>query len=209
MRSAVSLLLCAVLCGGCSTSGAGSRSPPDLTSARSVGRGPRFRPPPTSRLVARASSIDGMRCHVPMPIAAAAHVEVFAFGHVVLIPAGIGVAPPLHRRGAYVDGGRCVYPLWTVEPTGLLLMRSARALTLGQLFELWGQPLSDRRVAGFPAPASSGVSVFIDGVRRHGSPSSAPIAPAAQITIEVGPYVPPHSRYGFPLQSAPAARDLR
>ncbi len=143
-----------------------------------------------------------MRCRGPVPVTAAAHVEVFAFGHVVVVPAGIGVAPPLRRRGAYVEGGRCLYPLWTVEPTGLLLMRSTRVLTLGQLFELWGQPLSHRKVAGFLAPARSDVAVFVDGVRWHASPSSAPIAPTAQITIEVGPYVPPHNRYIFPALAA-------
>ncbi len=214
MRSALPLLLCVVLCAGCSAAGsassAASRSPPELTWARSVGQGPRFRPGPTGPLVARASPVDGMRCRVVAPILAAAHVEVFSSGHVVVIPAGIGVAPPFHRRGAYVDAGRCVYPLLTVEPTGLLLMRSTRVLTLGQLFELWGEPLSEREVAGFLGPASSGVSVFIDGARWRGSPSSAPIDPAAQITIEVGPYVTPHSHYTFPaLQSLLVARGLR
>jgi hypothetical protein len=143
-----------------------------------------------------------MRCDAPAPIVAAAHVEVFASGHVVVIPAGIGVAPPLRRRGAYVDGGRCTYPLWTVEPTGLLLMQTHRAFTLRQLFQLWGQALTHGTVASFAAPRGAGVSVFIDGARWRGEPSSAPIAAYSQITIEVGSYVPPHSHYTFPaLQS--------
>lgn len=151
--------------------------------------------------VAHARPVDGLTCRGAARSVAAAHVEVFASGRVVVIPAGIGVAPPLRRRGAYVDAGRCVYPLWTVEPTGLLLMRTREVLKLGQLFDLWGQPLSRRAVASFLAARGTGVSVFIDGARWRGRPSLAPLAPAAQITIEVGPYVPPHSRYTFPTRS--------
>lgn len=139
-----------------------------------------------------------MRCRAPARIAAEAHVEVFASGHVVVVPAGIGVAPPLRRRGAYVDGGRCTYPLWTVEPTGLLLMQTHRAFRLGQLFELWGQALTRRMVASFVAPKGAGVSVFIDGTLSRGELSSTPIAALSQITIEIGSYVPPHNRYIFP-----------
>ena len=71
--------------------------------ARGVGRGPRFRPSPTSALVARAARVDGMRCERTSPAASVAHIEVFAANHVVVIPAGIGFAPPLGRRGAYSD----------------------------------------------------------------------------------------------------------
>ena len=46
------------------------------------------------------------------------HVEFFARGKVMVVPAGIGVAPPLRRDGAYVRGGRCRFPLSTTEPTG-------------------------------------------------------------------------------------------
>jgi len=176
-------VVAAVLCGGCSAARSMSsdraRSRPDLASARSVGHGSRFRPGPTGALVARARPVDGMRCRAPARIVAAAHVEVFAFGHVVVIPAGMGVAPPLRRRGAYVDGGRCAYPLWTVEPTRLLLTQTPRRLTLGQVFESWGQALTHRMVASFVAPTGAGVSVFIDGAPWRGDPSSAPIAAAA------------------------------
>ncbi len=130
--------------------------------------------------------------------ASLAHLEVFAAGHVVRVPAGIGFAPPLGRHGAYVRAGRCVYPIRTVEPTGLVLLAAGPIRKLGQFFDLWGQPLSNHEVAGFRAPAEQGVSVFIDGTLWRGSPDSAPISPGAQITIEVGPYVPPHTRYTFP-----------
>jgi hypothetical protein len=158
------LALLAVLLAGCSGQGAGSsgRGPqglPGLSSARNVGRGPRFRPDATGALTARAEPVDRMRCRRPGPVAAAVHVEIFAAGHVVRIPAGIGFAAPLSRHGAYVSGGRCAYPLRTVEPTGVVLMEAGRAVTLGRLFDVWGQRLTRRAVAGFSAPGGAGVSV--------------------------------------------------
>jgi hypothetical protein len=148
-----------------------------------------------------------MRCVAPGPVLSAAHVEVFAAGHVVVIPAGIGFAPPLSRHGAYVNGGRCAYPVRTMAPTGVVLMEAARAVTLGRFFALWGQPLSRTTVAGFPAASGAAVSLFIDGSRWRGDPSLAPMAPWSQIAIEVGPRVSPHGRYTFPaLQSVASAR---
>ncbi len=206
------LVFLALLSAGCSTEAGSSleqttRSVPGLASARDVGRGPRFRPRPTGALAARARPVDGMRCLPPRRVVAEAHIEVFAAGHVVVIPAGIGFAPPLSRRGAYVHGERCGYQVRTIAPTGILLMAAGRPLTLGRLFDLWGEPLSHRTVVGFSAAKGAEVSVFIDGSRWRGDPSSAPIAPSAQITIEVGPRVTPRGRYTFPpLRSAAAAR---
>lgn len=197
------LVLLSLLSAGCSTEAGSSTSRdlsslPDLASARSVGHGPRFRPSPTGTRAARAEPVEGMRCLAPRRVVAVAHIEVFAAGHVLVVPAGIGFAPPLVRHGAYVSGGRCAYRIRTVAPTGLLLMEARRPVTLGQFFALWGQRLSRRTVAGFSPSRGTGVSVFIDGSRWRGDPSLVPIVSRAQITIEVGPRVTPHARYMFP-----------
>lgn len=149
-------------------------------------------------MVARAKPLDAMRCHARSDVVGAAHVEVFAYRHVVVIAAGIGVAPPLRRRGAYVLGGRCAYQLHTLEPTGLVLIDAGPPRTLGDLFALWGRPLTRRVVAAFRAAAGQPVAVFLDGVRWSGSPGAAPLSMGAQITIELGGYVKPHARYEFP-----------
>lgn len=207
------LVLLALLCPGCSTGARSSSSQapssalPDPASARSVGRGPRYRPSPTGHLEAHAKPVGGMRCLPPGRVVSAAHIEIFADDHVVVVPSGIGFAPPLRRHGAYVSGGRCAYRMQTLAPTGLVLMQAGPTVTIGRLFDLWGQPFTRRRVAGFVAPGGTEVSVFIDGARWRGDPSSAPIAPGAQIAMEVGPYVTPHARYTFPpLESSASAR---
>lgn len=123
-----------------------------------------------------------------------AHLELFAGGRVVLVPPGIGIAPPRSREGAYVRGRRCSYPLRTREPTGVVEVDARTRMTLGQLFDVWGQPLSRRRLAGFSGP----VEAYVSGVRRHGDPRSIPLRRHAQIVLEAGGHVPPHSDYTFP-----------
>ena len=202
MRAAAGLL-CSLLAAGCAAtpraeSKRGSSGVDYLASARTVGPGTSFRPGPTDVLVAQAARADGMSCKVPSPATSVAHVEVFAANHVVVIPAGIGIAPPLVAHGAYAYGGRCVYPLRTLEPTGVLLIEPGPTRSLGQFFDLWGQPLNQRDVAGFHAPHGHTVSVFVDGTLWRGNPRSVSISAQAQITIEVGPFVRPHVRYSFP-----------
>jgi hypothetical protein len=145
-----------------------------------------------------------MRCRASSPVVSAVHVEVFAEDHVVVVPAGVGVAPPLGTQGAYVSGGSCLYPLHTLEPTGLVLLGPGPTRTLGEFFAVWGQPLGREIVAGFHAPRGGHVAVYIDGVEWRGDPGAAQLFPHAQLTIEVGPHVPPHARYVFP--SLPQAR---
>jgi hypothetical protein len=128
------------------------------------------------------------------------HVELFAKKLVLLLPAGIGVAPPLERSGAYVLRGRCSYPLRTREPSGVIEVREGRALRLGQLFDVWGQPLSRHGLAGFRAKAGERVLAYVDGRRWTGDPRAIPLRRHAQIVLEVGGYIPPHTSYRFPKQ---------
>jgi hypothetical protein len=151
--------------------------------------------------VDRRAIVGGMRCRAVTRVVSAAHVEAFAEDHVVVIPAGVGVAPPLRWAGAYVRGGSCLYPLHTLEPTGLVLLGAGPTRTLGEFFALWGQPLGDRVLAGFAAPRGDRVAVFIDGVAWHADPAAAPLSAHTQLTVEVGPHVPPHARYLFPAVS--------
>jgi hypothetical protein len=121
------------------------------------------------------------------------HLELFAARRVVLVPPGIGVAPPRTREGAYVRGGRCEYPLHTREPTGVVEV-AARGLTLGRLFAVWGQPLTSTRMAGF----GGRVRAYVGGRHWHGSARAIPLTRHAQIVLEVGGHVRPHKSYGFP-----------
>lgn len=166
-----------------------------LLSARPAGRGPRFRPSPLSAAVSSAAPLGRLRCGAGAT-AFAVHVELFAANRVLVVPAGIGIAPPHVRDGAYVRGGRCDYPLRTREPTGLVEVAAGPQLRLADLFALWGQPLSRHRLATFRARAE--VLAYVGGRRWRGRPGDIPLRRHAQIVLEAGPRVPPHASYRFP-----------
>ncbi|MDX6669508.1 MAG: hypothetical protein QOK04_2888, partial [Solirubrobacteraceae bacterium] len=155
-RIGIVTLACGVLsAGGCGGSGRPfePHGPP-----RSLGPGPRYRPPALGKAAAAGAPVDGLRCTSASVRRFGAHLEIFAGGRVVAIPPGIGIAPPAPRRGAYVRAGRCSYPVRTTEPTGVIEVASGARATLGHLFDVWGQPLSRSRVAGFDAAPAERVS---------------------------------------------------
>jgi hypothetical protein len=182
---------------GQATGTAGTASAPDtaiprslLSQARPIGTGPRFQPPVTGPVTGQCAPALGPRHGV--------HVEVFAANRVVLLPAGIGTRPPRTVLTGRIIRARCYGALVSLDPTGLVLVRSGERLTLGALFRSWGQPLGGTRLASFGVPAGTRVAVFVDGRPWHGSPAAVPLTPHAEIVLEVGPHVPPHTSYTFP-----------
>jgi hypothetical protein len=161
-----------------------------LLEARPIGAGPRFHPAPTGVVVGRCASGLGAR--------SAVHVEVLAANRVVIVPAGIGVRPPLTRSAGRIARARCYGALVTLEPTGVVLVRAGARPLLSDLFRAWGQPLSPSRLASFAASAGTRVAAFVDGRRWRGAPGSVPLLSHAEIVLEVGPHVPPHHSFTFP-----------
>ena len=158
-----------------------------------IGRGPAHQPPALSPAVRAGRPVRDMLCTTADPPRYGVHVELFGERMSAVLPAGIGIAPPWRGRRPYVTSGRCSYPLRTREPTGVIEVATA-GLTLGDLFKLWGQPLSSQRAGAFRGP----VNVYVAGRRWKGDPQTIPLTRHAQITIAVGGGVPIHSRYEFP-----------
>jgi len=113
-------------CGGDRSAPVGSgRLAPDLLPLRS-GRTAAYRLPAAGAAVRRRLPVRGLRCRRASARGRSVHLELYARRLVVPVPAGIGLAPPLRRSGAYVRGGACSYPLRTYEPTGVIVLMSAR-----------------------------------------------------------------------------------
>lgn len=186
------LLLGAIALAGCGGEDRASQAPPPKPQL--FGPGPRFRPKPYGEAVKRARPIHGLRCERRTRKRHLAFVETIIDGRVVRMPAGIGIAPPQRHHGAYVESGRCDYPLRTREPTGKVEVERGRAVTVGDLFEVWGQPLSRRRVLSFHGP----VRAYAGRQRAEGDPRRLRLREHAVITLETGRYVPPHASYAFP-----------
>jgi hypothetical protein len=161
-----------------------------LSEARPIGTGPRFTLLASGPVSGRCESAVGPRFGV--------HVEVFAANRVLLLPAGIGARPPWKELNGRITRARCYGVLVTLDPTGLVLVRAGERLTLAALFRSWGEPLSRTRLTSFTTQRGTQVSVFVDGRPWHAAPAEVPLAPHAEIVLEVGPHVPPHSSYTFP-----------
>jgi len=110
-----------------------------------------------------------------------AHLELFANGFAIVIPARVGL------RSA-----RCRAHVWTTTPTGVV--RFDRAATLGDLFSLWGMPLGRQRLLSF----HGAVSLFRNGLRVRGDPGAVPLRNGDELVLETGPYIPPHRSFRFP-----------
>jgi hypothetical protein len=139
-------------------------------------------------------TVDGISCR---PLAKETdkyhihiHVAVYVNGHQVRLPAGIGITKPLlvqhYASGLFDDVGLydCLYWLHTHVADGIVHVEAPtkQSFTLGQFFDVWGQPLGPSQVG----PAKGAVVVFENGKRLSGNPRSTPLLPHADIQIDVG-----------------------
>jgi len=194
-RTAPAALAALILTAACKSTGrqtSTTSAPPAalVAQARPIGRGARFQPPSRGPVIGTCDRGLGPREGV--------HIEVFAANRVVLVPARIGTRPPRSFSAGRISSARCYGDLVTLDPTGVVLVRPGVRPVLADLFRAWGQPLSARRIASFPASGGARVVVFVNGRRWPGAPGRVPLARHWEIVLEVGLHVPPHRSYTFP-----------
>jgi hypothetical protein len=181
VRRAAAAAILAVALAGCGAGGGGpwrGAIPPVP-----IGQGARFHPPPTAGPAATCR---------PRPARHSAHIELFAAGRVILVPAALGVSGSRRGPDGRHAGGRCRQALFTTEPTGVVEATVARP-TVGDLFRIWARPLSPRRMLSFRGR----VRAYVGGRRWRADPRSIPLTRHAVVVLQVGPYVRPHARYRF------------
>lgn len=160
-----------------------------------VSREPGFVLPAAPANVQSGRAVAGMNCSARRAVDAV-HLEIFVNRRVLIMPAGIGLRPPLRRAGiARLAGGRCSYPLHTLDPTGTVFVERSRPRALGAFFAIWGQHLAPRQLLSFPGR----VRAFRNGREWTGDPRRMPLRRHDEIVLEVGGYVTPHTRYLFPV----------
>ena len=150
---------------------------------------------------ATGASVDGIQCgsHEEALFHIHAHVAVMVNGAARGIPRGVGIAPPRQEEqtssGPYVVSGSCFYWLHTHTADGIIHIESPvqRSFTLGDFFDIWGQPLSTAQVG----PARGTVTVYLNGARFTGDPRSVPLTAHAVIQLDVGADTPP-APFDFP-----------
>ena len=128
-----------------------------------------------------------------------AHLTLYINGKEMWVPAGVGVTQPLvldpDRPDPVITAARGFYWLHTHDESGVIHAEAPEPhpFTLGQFFDVWGQPLSRRAVG----PANGDVTVLVDGKPFPGNPRSIPIEPHELIQLNVGRDVP-FQPYKFP-----------
>ena len=147
------------------------------------------------KTVQPGETVDGVTCQPSEKIAfhLHAHLTLFVSGRASQVPYGIGISAPQAQQtahGPYVGAGACFSWLHTHAADGIIHIESPvqRAFTLGNLFDVWGQPLSTSQVG----PATGTVTTLVGNRVWLGDPRDVPLTAHSQIQLEVGrPLVAP------------------
>ncbi len=112
---------------------------------------------------------------------------MFANGAPWRIPYGIGIPGAQASAtpgGPYVAAGSCFYWLHTHAADGIIHIESPvpRTYTLGNFFDVWGQPVGPNEVG----PVSGPLTALYNGQVFSGNPRAIPLTRHAQIQLEVG-----------------------
>lgn len=100
-----------------------------------------------------------------------AHLAIFIDGTPRQVPQGVGIP------------GSCLYWLHTHAPDGIIHVESPvqRTFTLGDFFDIWGQPLGPNKVG----PAIGPVTAIYNGKLYNGNPRDIPLNAHALIQLDV------------------------
>ncbi|HET9949426.1 MAG TPA: hypothetical protein VFQ22_10935 [Longimicrobiales bacterium] len=123
-----------------------------------------------------------------------AHLSLFVEGERIAIPAAVGAVDPVFANNL-VTGAACLYWIHTHDATGLIHIEppAPGEFTLGDFFDIWGQPLSANQVATY----SGELSVFVDGVRYEGDPREIVLVSRMHVSLQVGRPLAPPPMYNF------------
>jgi len=141
----------------------------------------------------QGQGVDGIKCETSEQVVYHVHAYLFILldGRPQTVSSQVGIP-----GGPLVP--RCYYWLHTHDSSGLIHIESPtqRTYTLGQFFDIWGQPLNRIDVATHPVP-SAGLTVFVDGVQFTDDPRNIELTAHTQVVLELGRVVPPPS-FNFP-----------
>ena len=146
---------------------------------------------------ATGQPVDGIKCQTSEQVLfhIHSHLTIFVNGSPRQVPAGVGIPGARAQntpRGPFISSGTCFYWLHTHAADGIIHTESPvhRTFTLGNFFNVWGQPLGPGQVG----PARGHVTAIYNGRAYQGNPRDIPLNAHAQIQLEVGkPLIGPTS----------------
>lgn len=139
---------------------------------------------------ATGKTIDGIQCNAGEKLVyhVHTHLTIFVNGAERQVPYGIGIVPPRQVQhtssGPFVAGGSCFYWLHTHASDGIVHIESPskRTYTLGNFFDIWGQPLTANQVG----PVKGKVTAFYNGQVYKDNPRDIPLGSHTQVQLDVG-----------------------
>jgi hypothetical protein len=117
-----------------------------------------------------------------------AHLAIYINGAQKTIPYGIGIEEPWSTQAdgssEFVDSGAAFYYLHTHDDTGVIHIESPTNTyySLGQFFAEWNQPLSSTQIG----PYTGAETVYVNGAKYTGDPSSIKLTAHEVIQLEIG-----------------------
>jgi hypothetical protein len=138
---------------------------------------------------ATGQPVDGISCQTTEQTIfhIHAHLTIFVNGSARQVPAAIGIPGAQAQataQGPFIASGTCFYWLHTHAADGIIHIESPvqRTYTLGNFFDIWGQPLGTGQVG----PAAGHVVAVYNGQVYQGNPRDIPLNAHAQIQLMVG-----------------------
>jgi len=126
-----------------------------------------------------------------------AHLTILYEGTPVPVPNKIG------------NKGSCLYWLHTSDDTGVITVAlpkdaANQQFTLGQFFQVWGQPLQKNQVATLTVPQGQQVRVWVNGQPHRGDAAGVPLTSHADVVVQIGPpFQEPPPTYSWDTASYP------
>ncbi|GAC1398295.1 MAG: hypothetical protein NVSMB52_11850 [Chloroflexota bacterium] len=143
----------------------------------------------TPTVISLARVIDGVPCN-------AEDVTYHQHSHLTILLKGKPMAVPANTG---IHGNSCLYWLHTHDDSGEIHMEAPRprTFTLGNFFDIWGEPLSRTRAASAIVASGSVMHVYVGRSLYTGDPRTVVLRRHTQVTIEVGPPFSPPQPFDF------------
>ncbi|HEX5275618.1 MAG TPA: hypothetical protein VFW34_10115 [Candidatus Rubrimentiphilum sp.] len=186
------------------TPGAGAKSKPiQLKDGAPVGKKVFPTPDPAHGFIGdtivggRSLPVDNIPCETSEAavLHVHSHLAILNHGVQVQVPPYLGMASTSPTQG-------CLYWIHTHDPSGIIHIEAGSIVspnggnyTLGNFFDIWGEPLSRNQVGPFKGL----VTAFVNGSQYSGDIASIPLRAHQQIVLEVGTPVVPPPNYIFPF----------
>lgn len=178
------------------TSGAPMAAPIQLVDGQALGK-PYFKVDKTGGDTlqgGKGQTVDGISC------AGMEYATLHVHSHIAIFNNGVQIQVPQLVGGTPTSAGGCLYWIHTHDASGIVHIESPvlapdgqSGFTLGNFFDVWGEPLTGTNLAGIKGP----VSAYVNGVAYDGDLKAIPLGSHQQIVLEVGKHVSPPN-YTFP-----------